>query len=90
MKMEPPEHVKLLIEDGTITEAQWLLYRLAEDALAAPEPLVGVTLYAGSNRFGASKLGLDLTVPGIIFASRPDGDTTYIDWSTLSAVNDGE
>lgn len=87
MHIKPPDHVRELIDAGTISEAQWTLFRLGDEALAEDKDRRKVvTLHLGETKIGASNLGLDGQAPGIIFAGREDGGSTYVDWTKLTAV----
>ncbi|QDH35865.1 hypothetical protein [Porphyrobacter sp. YT40] len=85
--MQPLDHVKLLIDRGEITEAQWGMFYLADEYLRdGSAPAGSVRMHFRGFDVTATKLGLDVGFPGIIFIEGLGKSKVYAAWAQLLSV----
>ena len=85
--MEPLDHVKKLIDQKLITEAQWNLYFLATEYLDNPEGGGrSLTMRFRELQVQVARVSFDSEFPGILVIQSPQGRKSYWAWTELFAV----
>lgn len=85
--MEPLDHVKTLIDQRQITEAQWNLFFLATSYLDGFEEGSGsLSMRFRDLQVSAARVAFDVDLPGVLVIQGPQGRKSYWAWAELFAV----
>lgn len=85
--MQPLDHVQKLIDQKSISEAQWNLYFLATEYLDNPEGGGrSLMLRFRDLQVLVARVGFDVDLPGVLVIESPRGKKSYWAWSELFAV----